>query len=225
MTETTAPQPSALPVRVFKVFFAPGDLFESLREKPLWGGTLFLCGVLVALSVALIPSEIWIEMLRENAANQGTELLPFLESAGAMFTLFSVLGALVFFCLMAFVMAGIVTLIFGFLLGDEGKFVQYLSVVSHGLLISAVGGLILLPLRILQRDPEITLNLGTFLFFISEGYLFRVLKLMELFGLWGYLVMAIGVATIDPKRGLTSSMVVFFGLATAFALVFGIFGG
>jgi Na+/melibiose symporter-like transporter len=212
-------------VRVFQVFFAPGDLFESLREKPLWGGTLFVGGVLVALSVALMPVDIWVEMLRENAANQGGELPPFLESAGPVFSLFSALAALIFFVLMAFVTSGIVTFFFAFLLGDEGRFVQYLSVVSHGLLVSALGGLILLPLRILQKDPEITLNLGTFVFFISEGYLFRVLKLMDLFGLWGSVIMAIGVSTVDPKRGLTSSMIFFFGLTAAFALVFGIFGG
>jgi hypothetical protein len=208
---------------MFQVFFAPGELFARLRETPLWGGSLFVCGVLVALSVSLIPTEIWVEMMRENAANQGSELPPFLDSAGALFSLFSALAALIAFMIMAFVMAGIVTLVFAFVLGDEGRFVQYLSVVSHASLISAVGGLALLPLKILERNPEITLNLGTFFFFLTEGYLFRVLKLMDLFGLWGAVVMAIGVSTVDPKRGLTSSLVFFFGLTTLFALVFGIF--
>lgn len=215
----------ALPARVVKVLFSPGELFESLRERPLWGWAFLLCGIMATLSVALIPPEIWVQMMRENAANQGAELPPFLESAGPLFSVFSALAALIGFFLTTFVLAGIVTFFFSFLMGDEGSYRQYLSVVSHALIISSLGGVLLLPLRIFQKDPELTLNLGTFLFFLTEGYLFRVLKLMDLFGLWGMVVMAIGVSKVDPRRGLTSAVVFFFVLATSFALIFGIFGG
>ena len=63
---------------------------------------------------------------------------------------------------MAFVSAGVVTLIFSFLFGGQGRYHQYLSVVTHAMTISAFGGLLLVPLKISQGDPTVTLSLGTF---------------------------------------------------------------
>jgi len=217
--------PIFLPVRLLKVFFSPGEVFESVREEPSWFGPLAVSSVLVTLSIALIPTDIWVQLFREQASGQGAELPPFLESAGALFRLFSALAGLIFFFLWSFLLAGIVTFVFAFLFGDEGKYSQYLSVVAHALLISAVGGLLLLPLRIIQENPQLTLNLGTFFFFLEEGYWFRVLKLLDLFGLWSYAVMAVGVTKVDLRRGLGFSLSFFAAFALVFALVFGIFGG
>ena len=225
MEEDTSPKPKALLLRLLDVFFSPGELFESLRENPAWFGTMVVGGVLLALSISLIPTEIGMQMMREQAANQGTELPPFMASAGGLIRLFSALGGIIFFFLWTFLLAGIVTFVFAFLFGDEGRYAQYLSVVSHALIISALGGLLLLPLRIIQEDPQITLNVGTFLFFLKEGYAFRVLKLLDLFGLWSYAIMAVGVTKVDPRRGLGFSLAFFMFFALAFALVFGIFGG
>jgi hypothetical protein len=215
----------ALPARLLNVFFSPGQVFEGLREKPSWFGALALSGVLLALSMALIPADIWVQMFREQASGQGTELLPFLESAGPLLGVFSALAAVIGLFLWAFLLAGIITLVFSFLFGDEGKYTQYLSVVSHALVITAVAAVLLLPLRIIQEDPKLTLNLGTFFLFLEEGYLFRVLKRLDLFGLWGSAVMAVGVTKVDPRRGMGFALSFFMAFALASAMVFGIFGG
>jgi hypothetical protein len=136
-----------------------------------------------------------------------------------------VISGVVGWFIWAFILAGIVTFVFSFLFGDEGRYSQYLSVVSHALFIGAVGAVLLLPLRIAQGDPSLTLNVGTFLPFLEEGYAFRVLKLLDLFGLWGYAVMAVGVTKIDHRRGLGFSLAFFWAFALVFALAFGVFGG
>ncbi len=216
---------SPLPSRLLQLFFSPGALFQGLRERPVWGLVLLLGAVMVAVSVALIPVDLWIQMMREQAVDRGQDLPAGFGGAGPLFRAFSILGGVVGWLVMAFVLAGILFVIFAFLLGDEGRYTQYLSVVSHALFISAVGALLTVPLKIAQGDPTLTLSVGTFAAFLEEGYLFRVLKLLDLFGLWGYGVMAVGVSKIDPRRSLGSSMVVLFGLALVMALVFGIFGG
>ncbi|MGW8267311.1 MAG: YIP1 family protein, partial [Longimicrobiales bacterium] len=127
--------------------------------------------------------------------------------------------------LWVFLLSSVITVFFSFFLGDEGKYKQYLAVVSHALIITAVGSILLLPLRIAQGDPTLTLNVGTFLPFLEEGYAFRVLKLLDLFGLWGYSVMAVGVTKINPRRGMGVALSFFLAFAVASALVFGIFGG
>lgn len=215
----------ALPTRIVQLFFSPGKLFDGLRENPAWFGILLLGGLFVVASILLIPTDLFVEAAREQLMQRGQEIPPSLESAGAVFRISSIVGGVLFWFIWAFLLAGIVTLVFSFFLGDEGRYKQYLSVVSHGLFIGAVGALITVPLKLAQQDPSLTLNLGTFAFFLQEGYAFRVLKLLDLFGLWGYGVMAIGVSRMDPKRGVGSTLAVFFGLAIVVALIFGIFGG
>jgi hypothetical protein len=215
----------SLPARLLKVFFSPGEVFESVKNNPAWFGALAAGAVLVALSLVLIPGEIWVQSMRERMAQQGGEMPQFMASAGPGFRLASVISGVLFWFVWAFILAGIVTFVFSFLLGDEGRYAQYLSVVSHALFIGAVGAVLLAPLRIAQEDPSLTLNLGTFLPFLQEGYAFRALRLLDLFGLWSYAVMAVGVTKIDPRRGMGMSLAFFWGFAVVFALVFGIFGG
>ena len=215
----------SLPTRLVKVFFSPGEVFSALREKPVWFGALAVSGILVILSMILIPTDIWVEYMRQQAVRQGTEMPPFLASAGPLFRVVSAVSGLIGIFLWVFLLTGIVTVFFPFLLGDEGRYKQYLSVVSHALIITAVGSLLLIPLRILQGDPSLTLNVGTFLPFLEEGYAFRVLKLLDLFGLWGYSVMAVGVTKVDPRRGMGVALFFLLTFAVVSALVFGIFGG
>ena len=219
------PPSISLPNRLVKVFFSPGQVFQSLRSNPSWAGALALGAVLVAVSVLLIPGEVWVQMMREQAAQRGQEIPPFMSSAGPIFRLASVASGVIFWFIWAFILAGLVTFVFSFLFGGEGRYSHYLSVVSHSLFIGAVGAVLLVPLKIVQADPSLTLNVGTFLPFLQEGYAFRVLKLLDLFGLWGYAVMALGVTKIDPRRGMGLALSFFWGFAVVFALVFGVFGG
>jgi len=225
MEASDSPQSLSLPTRILKVFFSPGEVFLALREKPVWLGAVGVCGILVALSMILIPADIWVESMREQAMRRGTEMPSFLASAGPIFRLASAVSGIIGIFLWVFFLSSVITVFFSFLLGDEGRYKQYLSVVSHALVITAVGSVLLLPLRIAQGDPTLTLNVGTFLPFLEEGYAFRVLKLLDLFGLWSYSVMAVGVTKIDPRRGMGIALSFFLAFAVASSLVFGIFGG
>ena len=223
--QTTGSTLPSLPTRLLQVFVSPGELFRNLRDNPRWFGALLAGAVLVAATMALVPADLWVQAMREGAAAQGREVPAGLTSMGPLIRAGTVVSTLVFFFLWAFLLAGIVTFVFAFLFGDQGSYRQYLAVVAHGFFITAVGGAILFPLRVMQGDPQLTLSVGTFLFFLDEGYLFRSLRLLDLWGLWGYAVMAVGVAEMDKRRGLGFSLSVFMAFALAFACLFGIFGG
>jgi hypothetical protein len=221
-TEKTLP---SLPVRLLKVFFSPGEIFAALKEKPVWFGAMLVCAVVVGAAMAVIPTDLWIEVARNSMIERGQEVPAGFEGSGGIIKVFSILGAVIMTPVMMFVLAGIVTLVFSFLAGGEGRYVQYLSMVTHASIISAVGALLLVPLKIAQGDPSITLSLGTFFSFLGEGYGLRVLKMLDLFALWSYVVMAIGVSKIDPKRSMGFALGFFLLFAVAFALIFGLFGG
>ena len=225
MEDTVASPVPSLPKRLVQVFVAPGELFTALREKPVWFGALAVAGVLVVLSVLLIPVDLWVEMSRAQLIEQGREVPAGFEGSGPIIRIASVLGAGIVFFIMAFVLSAIVTFFFSFLFGDDGRYVQYLSVVAHASVISGVGALLLVPLKLSQGDPSVTLSLGTFASFLDQGYLLRVLKMLDLFALWSYVVMAVGVSNIDPKRSFAAALAFFLAFALVFALIFGSFGG
>jgi hypothetical protein len=214
-----------LPVRFVQVFFSPGELFSALREKPVWFGAMAVVAVLVGVGMALIPTEMWVEFSRNQMLEMGQEVPAGFEATGGIVRIISVVGAVIMTPVMMFVLAGIVTGIFSFLLGGEGSYKQYLSVVAHASIITGLSTLLLVPLKISQVDPTVTLSVGTFFSFLGEGYVFGALRLLDLFALWSYGVMAIGVTKMDPRRSFGFALTVFIGFALAFALIFALFGG
>jgi hypothetical protein len=127
---------------------------------------------------------------------------------------FGLVGGVFFWFVLTFFIAGVITVVFHFMLGDDGRFKQYLSVVAHALLIAAVGGLVVLPIRLAQADPQVTLNLALFVPVEADSYPIRVLRMIDLFMIWSYLVMAVGMTKVDPRRS--------WGSAAAFLIVFGV---
>lgn len=216
----------AFPARVLQTFFDPGALTAALTQRPAWAAAVILGAVLVLAQTLLIPAEVWEAMMRETMLRQGREMPEgFSMGAGIMRISAVVFGTLGYF-LITFLMAGIVTLVFAFVLGDEGKYRQYLAMVGHAWLIPGFVGLLLVPLKIMQQDPQLTLNVGSFLFFLEEGYLSRAAKMLDLSQAWAWLVVAQGAHTIHPRRSFDSAaatlMVLFVVLALLFALIPGV---
>ncbi|MGD8320839.1 MAG: YIP1 family protein [Gemmatimonadota bacterium] len=221
--EETEPRLASFPERVAQTFFSPGKLAEGLARKPAWGLALLLGLVLIVAQTALIPEDVWNTMLRETMMARGQQLPENFSGGGTVIRLTSVLGGALGYVIMAFLFAGVVTLIFAFVMGDEGRYKQYLAILTHAWLIPAVIGLALLPLKIAQEDVRMTLNVGTFLFFLKDGYLARLASMLDLSQAWAWLVVAQGVHTIDRKRSFGSAAVVLLVFFVALSAIFAIF--
>ena len=216
------PSLPSFPARVIQTFFSPGDLAVALAKNPAWAAAFLLGAVLVIGQTALIPADVWDAMFRETMLRQGREMPANFGAAGTFMRISAVVGGGIGYLLMTLLFAGVATLTFAFVLGDEGKFRQYLAVLAHAWLIPAVIGFALLPLKILQENPQFTLNLGTFFFFLPEGYFLKVLTMMDLSQAWAWLILAQGAHAIDPRRSFASAatilMVLFVGLSMLFAI-------
>ena len=211
----TSEPPGPLPLRVVRVFVAPGRLFAALRQRPLWLTATLLGAVLVVLSTALIPADIWDETMRRQMLQAGQEM-PEGVDFGTIQRVAAVVFSGVFWFIWVFLMAGVLSVVFAFVLGDDGRYKQFLAVTAHALLIPAIGGLATVPLRILQRDPQLTLNVGLFLN-LESGYWANFFTTLDLFLLWSYVVMAAGVHEIDRRRSWGSATAIILGLALPLA--------
>lgn len=223
MDDTPEVKLPALPKRLIQVFVSPGELFTALRHQPVWFGAMAVCAVLVAVAMFFIPADLWVEVARNDMIERGQQVPAGFENSAGVIRIFSVLGAAVMTPVMMFILAGIMTLVFSFIFGGEGKYKQFLSVVAHASIIGAVGALLLVPLKIAQGDPAVTLSIGTFFSFLGAGYLLNVLKMLDLFALWSYGVMAVGVTKMDSKRSFGFALSFFLAFALAFALIFASF--
>lgn len=209
--------------RVVGVFVSPGELMSALARRPAWAAALALSAFLILLQTSLIPWDVYVAFQREAALSAGRTPPEIPESfVRVMRVVTPVLGA-VAASILTFVFAGLFALIFAFILGDEGRFVQYLAATCHATIIPAVAGLALVPLKISEQNPQFTLNLGAFFFFLPEGYPLRVLTMMDLSQIWSMLVLALGVTAIDPRRSYGSAAAILLGVVVVMAMVFAAF--
>lgn len=213
----------SLPMRLAQVFYSPGHLMEALAERPRWVGPLLLSSLLVALSVALVPTEIFIEAQRQAALERGGELPQMGEEALRFMRVVIPVTSALAIALFSFVFAGVYTVVFAFVLGDEGRYKQYLAAVTHAWFIAAVLGLLVTPLRIAMEDPQYTLNLASFFFFLPDGYLYNVLRALDLTQIWSTLVIAQGAHAIDARRSFKSAAVICLSVLVVIALVIAAF--
>ena len=223
MSETAAvtdPLP-ALPRRLFDTFFSPSKMAREVAHEPKWFAALLVSAVLVGLSTGLIPPELMAEVQRRTLMSRGMTPPPTTPETLQLIRWFSIGGASVAILLVGFLMSGIYTLVFAFILGDEGRYRQYLAIFAHAMIIPALLSLALVPLRIQTRDPQFALSVGSFLgAFLEPGYLLNVFRFMDLTQLWSTAVIAFGAHAIDRRRSFGSALTIMLCVTLAFALIF-----
>jgi hypothetical protein len=221
--EAEQPDFPSLPSRLLNVFLSPGRVMETVAKHPVWVGALLVGALLVALQTALIPFELILATQRQTMLEAGRDMPEMPETLMNVMRFVTPILATIGVSLFTFISAGLYWLIFAFVLADEGRYRQYLSVGAHALFVPAVIGLTLVPLKVMTEDPQATLNLGLFLFFVSDGYWADAFRLMDLTSLWSALIVAQGAHSIDPRRSFGSAAAIVIGITLAFALIFAIF--
>lgn len=222
--EASANEPSegplpSLPSRLVAVFVSPGKLMRQLAVEPKWGAALLVTMSVVALSVTLIPVEIYVEMNRQFALERGAEFPEMSEGALNAMRIGIPVGGVLTMLVFTFLFSGIYTVIFAFVLGDEGRYTQYLAVVTHAWFIAGLFGLLVTPLRISTGDPQFTVNLASFFFFLPDGYFLNVLRAMDFSQIWSTLVIAQGVHSIDRRRSFGSAAMILMVLLLGVAMI------
>jgi len=214
------PSLPALPVRYAQVFFSPASLFQRLADKPVWFFTLLVSGALIALGTYLIPPELQLQAIREQAMASGGQAPPpdFMENMG-LFRIATLIFGPLFYLLLTLVTGAVVMGIFNFLFGEEGTFAQYMSVLAHANLVVATSYVLLVPLRISAEDPQLLLSVGTFMPFLPEGWLAGFFGFLDLFGLWSWTLVGLGVAKMTRISWAAATAAVMV-IPVAFAAIF-----
>ena len=207
--------------RLLDAVVSPGKMGRDVAADPRWLGAMLVCAVILALSVALIPWELFAEISRRMAIQSGRPAPEFTDRLQTAIRVGSIAGTGLSFVVLSLVGAGVNTFIFAFVLGDEGRYRQYLAIGVHAAVIPALVSLVLAPMRIAAEDPQLTINVGTFLPFLSGGYVAGVLQALDLSRVWSTLVVARGIHAIDRRRSFGSAARIQLAVLLLIALVAG----
>ena len=115
-----APQLPSLPTRMLSVFFSPGEVMAGLKDNPAWVGALVIGATLTVLSAVLIPAELLEATMRQQILESGGSA-DNIETMARIGRIVGIGSAAVLWFVISAAMAGLLTLIFAFILGDRGS--------------------------------------------------------------------------------------------------------
>ena len=220
MGETQMTLPS-LPVRIVRVFVAPGELFDALRERPVWLDALLVTIVVALLIQFVLPVEIFREAVMSGLPSDASpEQIEATENSIPTLRVIAWISTVIMPPLLFALIAGALKLLYSVLLGGAGTFKQLFSATAHAQIVNAVGGLLVLPLILTTGDPRQALSLQLLVPMEREGWLFGFLNGLNFFGMWTMIVLGIAVSRIYPKVSAASAIGVLMGAYVVLKAVF-----
>jgi hypothetical protein len=219
MATTPAPAPetqaSLSPFgRVIGILFSPKRTFEDIVRKPSWLLPVALSTALgLLVSVAINQRINWRDFMNQQIEKspQATQMSPEQKQqrieAGAKFVpistyVFGTLGPVLVALLVALVMWGAYSLFSGI----STNFSTAFGITAHAFLTGLVSSplfiliLYLKPYGTADLDNPLAANLAAFLPEDSAKWLFALCKSVDIFVFWTLILLAIGFATVNPKR-------------------------
>ena len=215
--------PMSFGKRVGLLFSSPAALGDEIVERPAWLAPLLLGLVLTLIGTAVIPAQVFVDANRAAMAGSAAEMPDFMTS-GSFFKYAALGGITIFWFVINLVTAGLMALVFAFILGDEGKFKQYLTATAWAFVIAGLAALLLSPLRVMTRNPQLTLNLGTFMELVMEGgYPLRLARMLDFFGIWSWAVLGALASRFDRQRSIGSGIAVVVIMMISITAIIAIF--
>ena len=217
------PHIDSLPIRLINAFVSPGKLMDQLADQPKWMGIVLLTTIVSGVTAALVPADLIFETIRQQMLAQGVDFGELGDAQMNALRYGRVPAAVIFSLLLQFGIAALYSVLFSFVLGDDGRYVQYLAAVSHGWFIPVLISVLLLPLVIQTENLELRLTIDVFIAsFFEPGFLRNVAKLLDLTVIWSILVIAQGAHAIDERRSFASAATIMLTIFLLYALGIGL---
>lgn len=225
---SAAPETSAAPLlsRIRDTFVAPARLFRTLPADNSFIAVLVVATLLAAAAVAAEPAEYFLAQVEDPVSRRGTpvEITSSPETVVLWGRIMAVFSALVGHPLLALGGAGLLLLIFRTLGPGDAGYRGYLTVASHGLLISSAGMVAAVLLRLVTGNVDALPTVGTLAGIPAAGLAGGLLHGINLFTLWMLVVVGTGVAAIESRvtRGAATALLlgIYAALVVTWAALF-----
>jgi hypothetical protein len=200
--------------RIRDTFLAPSRLAHDLRQSAPWLDVLLVSTAVALLSIALMPDEVFMESMQNPVTRRGdpVEITSSPEAVARWGRGMGMLATIATHPLIAFTLAGILTLLFSVLGRGRASFQEYLALSAHGLLIPALGTLIAVAIRLVTGAA--TGSLGITAFFDpadAPNLMIAVLLATDPFIIWMMAAVAIGAHSLEPRHSRPGTALLLIG--------------
>ena len=216
MEETPA---EPLRERIRATFLAPRQLWSRLEGATPWLDVLYISTIVAVLSVLAVPEEVFIEPMREAVTRRGepVEITSPPAEIVRWGRALAMLATLATHPMIAFMLAGFLTVVFSVLGGGRGTYREYLSLSCHALLIPALGTILAIVARLIMglagSDPFELFDLE------PRGLLSATALAIDPFVVWMLVVLGIATAQVDGRRQPWRAVLVLVGAYLVLLLV------
>jgi len=208
--QAPAPVPANLVSRFVGVLFSPRQTYQGIVAAPRWLGMLLLIVVFLCLATFLFLStqvgrdamlEQQVSAMEAFGVNVSDEMYAQLEKGLAFARYTGPASQLVFLPIMYLIMSGILFAIFNAAMGGDASFKQVYTVVVHSGAVSVVQQLFVLPLNYFRGSMSSPTNVAAMLPMLPEkSFVTYLLGTIDIFLIWGLMVLAIGLAVLYRRR-------------------------
>jgi hypothetical protein len=204
-----APPGPGLAARIVGVIFSPREAYAAVAARPRWFGVLAVSLIVIAAATAVLLST---EAGKQAALDQnvsaveafgGTvtdEMYDRMEQQMAYAPYTGAASVIVVSPLVLLIIAGILHVVFGMLMGGSATFKHVYAVVAHSSVIGAVQQVFTATLTYFRGEAA-GANLAVFLPMLDEAsFAVKLLESIDLFRVWSTLSLAIGLAVLYKRR-------------------------
>jgi hypothetical protein len=205
---------------MFDIYFSPSRAFERLKEKPSWLVPLILVLVFNILFSLLASHYLDWNKQRQAALDQmrarnmseeqiqkATEGMDKFYSSPAMRYGMPAVSALVVGIIAMLFLAVIYNVSLP-LFGGSGDFKRTWAVVCNASLVAVPAAIVRSVLVLLKRSAEVTTSLLAAAPNLKHGFLAGLLSQLDIFDLWKFVLVAIGLTTVlGIKKGKSYTLV------------------
>lgn len=230
MTESTVPVPPVQGVlaRAIGILTSPRRTFEGIVQNPRPAAILFLATLVIALATSLpqftekgrqATLDMQVQQMEKFTGQPVTDdqyaRMQTNMKYGAYFTPVAIF---LFTPIVVLVFAGIYFVIFNAILGGTATFKQVLGIITHSMVISALGVALGAPVMYLKGTMSSMgpFNLSALVPMLDEkSFLVAFLSFIDPFRVWSIIVTSIGLGVLYRRKSGT--------IATVLLVIYGLF--
>jgi hypothetical protein len=226
-TPEAAPKGLSEPERIINTFVAPSKTMADIRRNASWWAPLLILAAFAILFTYTVDKKIGWEQVMQNEiaknpkAQDRMEQMPPDQREKMMqmqvnIGKYSGYAAPIFILIIAIVVAAVLMATFNFGFGAEVKFMQAVSIVMYGWLVSIVSTVLAIITIFAGSDPEgfqirnpVATNPAYFMNPAGNKFLYGVASMFDVIVIWMIFVMAIGFSENSKVKKGTAFAVIF----------------
>jgi len=209
-TTTAATGSKSLPARLVGVLFAPRATYADVAARPrVLGVFAVVIAAIVAGTFAFLSTDVGQQASLDNQIRQMESFgrtvsdvqYQRMEQMAPYGKYFAAGAQLIFTPIVALVVAAIAYAVFNAMLAGEATFKQVYAIVAHSGVILIVQAAFSLPLAYARETLAGATNLAVFFPFLDDNtFVARLLGSIDLFLVWWFVSLAIGLGVLYRKR-------------------------